>query len=160
MAHARGSVPRVAADVQFVDGRFRKRYSRWSIISPVKLVGDDPASANSPCVPDAGAVAVAIAFVDAPGMPAAERAGIRINDDRLNIEPMTVARRMHPVHAIAVLDLGRQSLDENVPNVASAVADRIERNLRDGVLASIAEQDEVNLSSVTGKYGEVNSIGA
>ena len=63
------------------------------------------------------------------------------------------------VDAVAVQDVRRQVVDENVPDVAGLVERRVERDLGDRLLLALLEQHQMDAVGVPGEDGEVDAAG-
>ena len=71
------------------------------------------------------------------------RARHRVQHDRLGIEAVAGPGSNRALETVAVQDVGRQAVDENVPDVAGLVDGRVERDLGDRLLLALLEQHQV-----------------
>src|SRR5438105_5955517 len=106
----------VATDVKLINDGLGKWDGRRSIVLPVKGIDDHAAA------PAQTALAQAMDRVrDAPALAAADCLRIGVEQDGLGIKPMARLRRPRTVHAVAIQDIGREALDQNMPDIAGAV---------------------------------------
>src|SRR5262249_41255107 len=83
----------------------------------------------------------------------------RVEQDGPRVEAVPATRRERAVDPVAVQHAGRQVVDEDVPDVAGAVAGGIERDLGEGVFSALVKEDQLDTPRVPGGDGEVDPGG-
>src|SRR5262249_53893309 len=85
-----------------------------------------------------------------------ERARIRIDQELVRIEPVTLLRRIEAMHAIAVAPASRDAGDIAVPEIACAFG---KREPRDFLRSGVVEEAELDLLRMRGEEHEIRAVG-
>src|SRR5580698_1931821 len=141
-------MPGEATHMQFVDDAVDQGNIERLIALPVEVIFHQQAVA----------IGTRSGLELSPGAAIRKRARVRIEENVIRIEAVDfgIGIRLH-VEAVAVLHLRIESFDKDVPHLASAVGQGIERKLDIRICLAGMKEDERTGGGVTRENGEVHA---
>ena len=148
MHDAGGRVAGEAADVEFVNDEFRHGEIERSVVFPVEIIFRDTSAVREDVVGGSGRAK--------DGAPT-DGAGERVEEDMPLVEAVAGVGVERAIHAVAIFEAGGIDVeDHHGKDVAHAEFGR-ERNLGEGALRALFEENEGAGRGVRGEDGEIDA---